>query len=864
MTFTPSSVTKDSISTPTVYTDRIVLDGVDATAIAREITDDTHPNSLIAASAVSDLKVILEDIQEKLDPHSTIYEDQTVMTVSTVDRFFNKPSEWILKDWAIDTNTLYCLKSSKKNRCRIHNNGFNKPGVYFLSITVTNLPSGLLKVFFNGKLLMSIEKVGHYGFEVEVKDLANDKLYLVAEDLSTDERIAITSMALYYVTPRFFQYLVSKITSMATVDANNFVTKTMFREEMRKYVLQFEQSANMFLDQLKEHTEADNPHHITREMLGAAAEDHVHEQYVDKVSFVTYIEKELALKADKEHEHTQYATKVEIPKLVEDIVGDRFNQITTIPPAIIVLAETGKLPSRFARTEIREPITLLLPSQVNTGVYGNYSSTYGIITTNSTDMIGQVMKVFMNTRTNDGATLPEEYKYDVPLIIRNSFHTKRTIRGYKLYSKGMGVVTSWKVYTGNNTYQHQIDELSKDDTYYFDKPVNTDAITFGLLADNGRLVTGFRIDLLMDEPDVNKIFFTRNSFSLSLPDNGCNRLVTVPKVGMERTLEVEKYADDIPYYFFARYTDQDLEYYGSFIQPEYGETRTGVEVFTNNYSWLDPDVNEIFETYTHPVFGKLQLVEGLTKDIRYPLKAIYDKTTTSWRSKFTSKKVVIEQEVSIPSTMLKGYSLNWREDDMIRIPDTWTLMVTGTDSEGVESTVVVDSVEHFFPCYSVEDDDIIYSKPIDVDLHISKITLTMVAGKDTTKGLALNQLVFFLSEHFYSIPENTFYRGRDKVPVLCLGHYTHDALLGWEPTNLCLGKSVVVPVNDFDETDASSVYTIPNPFLTTSITVTINPYCHDGEQRDIIAGQVLSISATKIEILAITPAVYTATITRSW
>lgn len=865
MNITPqSSVNRDHISTPTLFAERLVLNGTDATGIARKIDETAKKTDLVAVEAIGDIQETVDNIEHMLDPTSKTHQDQTVMTISVVDRFFNRRDEWQMTDWAIEDNNLYCLRSSTDNQCRIANSSFHKPGMYFLSITLTNLPSGLVKVYFNDTVLMDLERVGTYGFEVEIEDIANDRLYLKSVELGEEERVIISSMGLYFITPRFYDYLITKITSMATVDANNFVSKTMFREEMNKYIQQFEQSAGIFNSKLDAHLTADNPHGITLEMLGGSPDTHTHEQYVDKTTFVTQLELKLLTKADKQHIHEQYVTRDDIPQMVEDTVGDRFNQIMTIPPAIIVLSETGRLPTRFMRTEICEPITLLLPSQLNTGVYGNYSSVYGTITTNNTDMIDSVMKVFLNTKDNTGADLPEDYDYRTPLVIRNCFHTHRPIRGYKLYSD-TGTVTSWKVFTGKNTFQHQIDELTEDHIYNFDRTVTTDCLTFAILATDDTPVTGFRIDILLEDPDINKLYFTRHAFTLSMPDKGANRLVSVPATSQERTHLVQRYVDGLPYYFFAQYRDNTTMYYGSFIRPEYGEIRTGVEVFTDNYTDIELDPDEITDTYEHQVFGKLRLLEGATRDkVRNPLTAIYDKTNTSWVSSAATKKVTIEQEITTESTMLRGYTLNWRETDLARIPNTWTLMVSGVNERGDETTIVLDSVEDYFPCYSVEDDDIIYTKSFELNLHINKITLTMAAGKNNMDGLALNQFVLYLSEHFYSIPENTLYRGMVKSTALCLGHYSHDALLGWTPTNLCLGKSTVVPINDLDITMASGVYTIPNPFLTTGVTVTINPYRWKDDQHDTGHGQVLSITPTEITIVTITPAVYTATVTRSW
>lgn len=855
-----SVISRGVTSCDKLITNQLVLNGVETSRIVQDLEDtEATQSSLVTFGAVSKFNNKISQIISDLDPSSVHYQDQTVMTVSVVDRFFSKRDQWILANWDIVDNVLYGLAGSAENECRVNNTAFAKPGTYFISITVSSIPSGMLRFYINDKNLQDIETPGHYGFEVDITDIYNDKLKLVSVNLNPEERVVVSSWGIYFIAPRFYEYLLNKITSLATVDANNFVTKTMFREEMEKYIGQFEASAGMFTAKLEEHLNADNPHGITLEKLGGAKLDHEHNQYVTITNFNETLARELQKYAPVKHFHEEYVTAEELPELVKNEVGDLFNTILTIPPAIIVQGPQGKLPTRFMRTEISLPVPLLLPSQLNTDVYGNFSSVYGIITTNCEDMISTVMKVFLNG--DNGADLPANYNYQTPLIIRNQFHTHRLIKGYKLWSRD-GKVTRWKVFTGNNTFQHQIDELTEDNEYYFDEPIYTDSIAFAIMAIE-QFVYGFKIKLILSDENLDMIRITRKSFSLSVPDSGANRLVKLSEVDAERFLEVDKIADGLPYYVMGEYSGESLGFYGTYTRPEYGESRTGVEVYTDKYEQLEPDADSSYESYTHTVLGKLSLLEGTSRADR-KLPVIYNKANTSWITTPETTKVVIEQEVVGDYMVLCGYTLNWRESDLFRIPTTWTLMVKGVDMLGQEKTVVVDSIEDFFPCYSVEDDDIIYSKTIKLDMHVKQLTLTMLAPDGSTDGLALNQFIPYFSENFYCIPENTMYHGINKSSSLCLGYLTHNSVSGWVPTNLCLGKAVTLPVNDLDEVGASTVHVVPNPFLSTNVTVTVNPYRWVDEQPASAVGQVLSVTATEIKIVTLTPAVYTVTVARSW
>lgn len=859
----PSSLTSQKLITNEVHTNRLVLNGIETSDIVQEIDKDSSDTSLVTVGAITPLTEKITFLETKLDPSNAQYQDQTVMTISLTDQYFNKPSDFVLENWLIDSNTLYGLGGNTDNSCAIANRVYTKPGVYYVSLTITNLPSGTLKVYFNDKLLQTITEANAYNFEIVVTDIANDRFYIQAENLNNEERLIISQFALYFITNRFHTYLVGKIKELASIDPSNYVTWTDYWEEMKKYIGQFEASANIFIDQLKEHTTADNPHGITLEKLGGAPAEHTHEQYVTNDNFNNTLTTELAKYALKNHLHDdRYVTQDQIGGIVEDTVGDRFNEIITIPPALVVLAPTGRLPSRFMRTSISEPLTILLPSQLNPTVNSNYSDTFGIVITNCEDIIEDCSLAFL--LGSEGTNLPPDYDYSDPLILKLQFHTYRNVRGYKLTTRE-GTVNSWKVYTGNNTFIHQIDEHTPDDTYYFDAAMSINGLTFAIL-DAEQLVYGLKIELLMLNQDLDTMYITKESFTVSIPDRGSNRLVVQPKQQNELTikLEQEKIADEIPCFLIANYVNKSLGFTTTWIRPEYGETRIGIEVFTDRFSKLSRDPDSLYESYKHPALGTLTLLEGLTKSNGQPLTKIYDKTYDSWYTDQSTRKVTIEQTVNEDNVLLRGYLLNWRKNDSHRIPNTWTLMVEGIDQNNHESTVVIDSVENYFPCYSAEDDDIVYTKSCELNMHVKKLILTMVANEDSNAGLGLNEFIPYLSKYYYSAPENTMYNGMLKTASLCLGYYRHYQNSGWIPTNLCLGKTVVVPLNDLDPTEPSTEYVVPNPFLSINITINISIYKWMDDQASTGSAEVIGITDTAIKVLVIIPATYCLTITRRW
>lgn len=861
-----SNISRGQGTFDTVFTDHLILGGNEATRIVTELTDDATKFDLVAAAAILPLLTKINQIIQQIDDSSELAQDRTVMTISTIDRFFGKPDEWSLKGWDISNNVLYGLSSNFNNYARIVNRtAFTKPGIYFLSLEVSSLPSGKLVVCLNDAEILEIEKAGHYGVEVEITDIANDSLRLEVVNLGEEDRVAISYCGLYFITSRFYEYLINKVSSLATIDPSNYVTKLLLREELKKFTAQFEASAGIFNDTLNEHLTADNPHGITLESLGGAASDHTHPQYLDSDVFHATLENTLLNYAKTNHTHTQYINRDEISELVENEVGDRFNAILSIPSAIIINGPQGKLPTRFMRTEISLPTPIILPSQLNTNIQSNFSQVYGIITTNCEEMMTKAADVFRVD--SDGVLLPNAYPYTAtPLVFRYQLQTHRTIVGYTLVSQN-NAIHRWKVFTGNNTFRHQIDELTEDNTYYFENPITTDAIAFALTSGE-QYVAGFKITLILQDQSLDKLTVSNKAFTISLPDKGSNRIIALPAVDTERVLDIPQLADDIPCYILATMnkvndSTTNVDFSGTYIRPEYGEYRAGVEVYTDCYADIERDPISEIESYIHPVYGKLSLLEGISKPNK-PLTIIYNKEEISWVTQPGVKKVVIEQEVPNDNCVLCGYMLNWRETDMFRIPITWTLMIVGVDSTGYESTIVVDSVENFFPFYSAEDDDIIYTKSLDLNVKVKKLILTLISKDDNEYGLAINQFIPYFSEYFYSIPENTMYRGIEKTKALCLGYAVHDAQAGWVPTNLCLGKSVTLPVNELNETEPATVYTLPNPFFSTSVTVTVNPYRWNSDQASTAVGQVLSITATEIQIAAITPSVYTATIARSW
>lgn len=861
------------VTSDEVVTQKLVLNDM---AVSSIITgNDTlsmDPMGLITQGALDLALQEINHYMKVVDPDGVQLDDLALITRSIVDPYFDKATDWHVKNWYVQHNMLRCSKSD--NNFSVNIDRFKKRGRYLMCLNIESMPSGKLEISKNGQWLYSMFSAGVYYKEIDIDDLLNDQITFAWVGGETDDVVSIFSLSIHHIADRLYSYILTKIRELATVSAEDYMNREEISHTLDDFVVQFQDATKRYMRALTEHKTADNPHGLTAASVGAAPTNHMHAQYLTKNELKAAVSEQMGDYAKKDHYHPGYLTADDAKLLIMASIQEHIKSMVSVAPLIITKGPLGILPSRFAQTEISIPTTILIPTTVDHNCSTSFDVSYGFITTNDESLMKESYKIF--------ALDPEVFATLAPIAhpvnFRIMYHTYRHVSGYRIRCK-RGFPTEWMIFVGDTTYIHRLTakkedfeeqengELIKD--IYFENIEEAPMFTILMLSAE---VEGsdwdFKVEILYEDfEDDFSLGITNEAFQFSIPSSGVNRLINMPAKLDRTVLSPEVCHENTPIYIFGGKDAVDPNPYFdySYIPPEYGLVRRGLNVLLDKFQDI-PREADGQETYQHPAFGTLKLEEGYTKE-GTSLLCIYDSTTNGWMSDGQTTRVTISQTFDSPNVVLTGYMLNWRKTDEQFIPDTWTLTVEGVTADGKEVTVVMDSVEQYFPFYSVEDDDIVYHKHFEREMTVKKVTLTMAVKDDADiPYMAINKLYFYLSEHFYSIPQNTMYRGIQETAEICLGSATYKKNVGWNVVNAPIGKSCVICVNNLKPTERFTIYTVPNPFHTTDVSVDIQNYLlqdlRPGEEGP--SAYVTKITADYIEMMSENSFRYALAINRKW
>lgn len=869
-----ASLTPDHASSKQLVGNELILNGMRATGIASAFNKEVNVLDLITKGfldlALQEINLLLK----KLDPNGTLLQDLSVISLSLTDAFFGEEDVWHLNNWVIRDNIAYGVGGQSDNSLIFDKNIYARNGKYLLCIIVNALPSGHLELKKNGEWIKTIKEAGTSYVEIEINDITSDEISLVCVGVSTNENVEIFSYSIHYIADRFYEYMIQKVKSLATVDAEGFVPREEYEHTLDSFLEQFQEATKMYLKALTAHVTADNPHGITPEKILAAKVDHIHTQYLTKNQLGTAVEEQMSNYSKIGHTHAEYLERTAAEQVVVAILQQHISELISVDPLIITKAPIGVLPSRYAQTDISTPLQILLPTTIDHNGETSYDETYGIVTTNIEALMYEVPKVFSLDKT-ERAIIPSSIDLTKSVVnFRICYHTNRKVTGYRLRCKG-GMPTEWSVYSGNTTFLHKVtnpqnyidDQDDKICEIYFDNTEMVESLAFlfsnGMISDPDQWE--LKIEIFYDDFAMTDFGITDKGFQFCVPTKGTNRLIDVAPTLEPILIQPEICVDNIPLFIFGgREMGEEVPtFFTSYIPPEYGNIRKGINVFLDKFINTPKSPNTVHEEYIHPAFGTLTLKEGFSADDA-AIKNIYNSDVVGWKSDNMTNRVVIEQTFTSDNVMLMGYLMNWRNEEVDSIPDAWTLTVEGKDQDGRELTVVYDSVEQYYPFYSVEDDDIVYHRHFDVQLNIKKLTLTMESRK-TIPQLSLNKLFLYLSERFYSIPQNRMFLGLKDVSQMCVGSVIYQGdEKGWKPYNLCFGRSCVVPVNNMQVTKSFTEYTVPNPFFSTDVVAAVQNYSLQPDASMSPAAYITSVAVDKITVLSESPFRYAVSISRTW
>lgn len=842
----------------------VTIDGIE-TDNPPQVADKLVTRSVLNTSLASINKAL-----NQLDPEGDLFQDLSVISLSLVDTYFARNTDWIMNNWAIVDSYMYYHSGSSANSLKIHSSILTNPGHYVCIIDVGALTSGKVEVRLNNEWVATLKEEKEYIVELTITNPVTDVIELVAVNVASTATVRLDAFGFHYLTNRFYKYLISKVSRMTELNPDNYVTIDSYEHQQEILAAQFRELVTRCMSELTAHKTAINPHNITPELIGAATFDHVHSEYVTTNNIESALRDLLVGYSKVGHTHSEYLTINSAHAYIDTSLATALESIKVVDPFIITKAPQAALPSRYAQTDITPAVAILVPSSQANDSNGSLDYYSSMITTNRKELMSQISNVFSIDSTKR-AIIPVDL-LDSVVNFRITFNHTRKVKGYIVHCYGTNKFIDWKVVTGNTTFIHRITnptnyELSGNDNkceINFDRVRDIDSLSFMFTGSytGDDVEIKLHIELIYADLLEDSFGITNKSFSVCLPDNGANKVINIPtKAELVNNMMPEHVVSDIPVYVYINEQDNAIWYSLSYYPVEVANTRRGINVFLDKFANVNKSAIDSVETYHHRAYGDLSLVKGTSAEDRL-LKSIYSSSIDSWYSDGSTNQVIIKQTILSNDVLLKGYMLNWRNTDIDNIPDTWTLTIDGLDENDNPTTVVFDSVEQYYPFYSVEDDDIVYHCKFDNPIKVKSITLTMSAI--TARPIALNKLFLYLSEYYYAISENTMYVGNRKHKAMCLG--TAEYVNGkWRVYNACIGRSCVIPINNLDMTEPYTEYTVRNPFHTVDIVASVQNYVlTDDETMNSPDAYVSNITSEYITVYTNTAFRYALSISRTW
>lgn len=866
---TTASMTSEQVVTKELVAEALTINDVTINEIETENPPQVA-DKLITRSILDKSLGNITNALQQLDPEGDLFQDLSVISLSLVDTYFTRSNDWIMNGWSINNNCMYCDGGVPANYLRINSSVFTNPGHYMCIINVGALTSGRLELRLNNEWVTTLREAKEYIVELTIDNPATDVVELVAIEVSSIDTVRLDSFGFHHLTNRFYKYLINKVSSMTELNPENYVTIDNYEHQQEVVAAQFRSLVASCMSKLASHKAASNPHNITPELIGAAPVSHTHDEYLTATNINSKLQESLANYAPVNHVHPEYATLNEAYTYIDNNLAVALESIKVVDPFIIGNAPQAALPSRYAQTDVTPAVSILVPSIQSNDSDGSLDYHACMVTTNRKELMSQVTNVFAVDSTKR-AIIPVSLLNSI-VNFRITFNHTRKITGYVIHCYGTNKLMDWKVVTGNTTFIHRITnptnyELSGNDNrceINFDSAKYIDSLSFMFMGTyiGDDVKIKLHIELIYADLTPSSFGITNKGYTVCIPDNGANRVIKVDTKDEITKFTPQRNVPNTPLYVYGTEVNKQIYYSASYYPIEVANTRRGMNVFLDKFTNITKSVIDAEETYHHLAYGDLSLTRGISASNK-ALKSIYSSGVDSWYSDGTTNQVSIKQTILSDNVLLKGYMLNWRNADLENIPDTWTLTIDGLDEDGNQTTVVFDSVDQYYPFYSVEDDDIVYHCRFNSPILVKSITLTMSAR--TTRPIALNKLFLYLSEYYYAISENTMYLGNKQTKTICLGTAKYSDTKGWRISNQCIGRSCVIPINNLDMAEPYTEYVVPNPFHTVDIVANVQNYVlTDDEAANNPDAYVANITSEYITVYTNTPFRYALSISRTW
>lgn len=264
--------------------DNLLLDGDKITGIVHDLDNPDHTKALSAlalSSVQTDLDNKYKDLDFKVD--TTVL--SPVLSNPLVSPYFYG-SDWVISNnILIDDSKVYYTNNKPVSllqaTLKIPTSVITKPGKYFFSIDIDQLPSGNITIYSEkNKVLQVFTRPDSYQFETYVDDPSIAYFLITINDMALNDTCIISFCSVHHVKDIFDTFMDYKIRQYSFKDVANNIDDLSYKinnaiKEMEKYVSNESSKAISAVNLHRQNTA--NPHQVTLEQLSAAPRLHNHD-----------------------------------------------------------------------------------------------------------------------------------------------------------------------------------------------------------------------------------------------------------------------------------------------------------------------------------------------------------------------------------------------------------------------------------------------------------------------------------------------------------------------------------------------------------------------------------------------------------
>lgn len=342
-TMTPVATTTPSVYSTTVETDKFTLNNYTVDGITDDISSADPTKLLTAYGVYRELGDIYKAIADLTSEVKHIEVLPVLSDPMLPTNFVG--NDWFLYGWYLDNGKAVYLSKGESNtddnQVKIKTDAITEKGNYYLHIVVDRIDSGKLIVKDeNENVLGSTTVVGDFQLTIPIKDNSISYIKFEAVDVAKDGIIELGYAGLHHVKNAFEEYITFTAETILS-GGSGFVTKDVLEKGLASILAESKQYTNDVAGNTAElvstHLAATNPHDITPELIGAALEQHIHEQYALKVDVNTSLEELRQALSDSIYDQVQdaiNAANTNANKALAEHINDKNNPHGTTPELI--------------------------------------------------------------------------------------------------------------------------------------------------------------------------------------------------------------------------------------------------------------------------------------------------------------------------------------------------------------------------------------------------------------------------------------------------------------------------------------------------------------------------------------------------